>query len=153
MTQLALLHPAESRAVQDRACAVPHARPQVIATASSSSSTQDNLANLEHFYEKMLEAANDDVALRSGRQPAVRKILMLQRVVHVLLRCVVFWRGTVKRLTTPSAHITPNFYDSNILIAVRQWLEPHADKCMPGLTVQRGIFDALNKVCVAYMLL
>lgn len=80
----------------------------------------------------MTAAAEADVRARSQNQPAHHKLKMLPEVVALLNR-----NTYVSALTDP---------DTNLLEAVRFFLEPLEDGSLPAYNIQRDLFAALAKL-------
>ena len=81
----------------------------------------------------MLNAADDDVLANEDRKPALAKLRMLPRVVDGLQK----------------SHWQQSIFDSNLLEAVRRFLEPLPDKSLPALNIQRELFLALEKLSLS----
>lgn len=81
---------------------------------------------------RMITAAEADVRARSQNQPASHKLKMLPEVVALLNR-----NTYVSALTDP---------DTNLLEAVRFFLEPLEDGSLPAYNIQRDLFAALAKL-------
>ncbi|KAF8322619.1 hypothetical protein DL93DRAFT_2071491 [Clavulina sp. PMI_390] len=78
-----------------------------------------------------LAALEDQESNKKG-QPAVAKLKILQDVVDVLQK----------------QSLMQSIIDHNLLENVRIWLEPLSDKSLPGLTIQRNLFEALGKMFI-----
>ncbi|PWN18011.1 hypothetical protein BCV69DRAFT_285609 [Microstroma glucosiphilum] len=83
--------------------------------------------------QDMLTAAEDDAIANEERKPALAKLRMLPRVVDGLQK----------------SHWQQSIFDSNLLEAVRRFLEPLPDKSLPALNIQRELFAALEKLSPA----
>ena len=83
---------------------------------------------------RMTKAAQDDTAAREAGQPAYHKLKLLPEVVELLNR------NTIQHnLVDP---------DTNLLEAVRFFLEPLNDGSMPAYNIQRDLFASLAKLPV-----
>ncbi|CAO1625855.1 unnamed protein product [Sympodiomycopsis kandeliae] len=87
-------------------------------------------AEVAELRSQMLNAADDDVIANEERKPALAKLRMLPRVVDGLQK----------------SHWQQSIFDSNLLEAVRRFLEPLPDKSLPALNIQRELFAALEKL-------
>ncbi|CAO1620863.1 unnamed protein product [Parajaminaea phylloscopi] len=87
-------------------------------------------AEVAELRSAMMNAAEDDVMANEERKPALAKLRMLPRVVDGLQK----------------QHWQQSIFDSNLLEAVRRFLEPLPDKSLPALNIQRELFKALEKL-------
>ena len=86
----------------------------------------------------MTEAAKADTDARQAGQPAMQKLQLLPEVIALL------GRNTLReQLVDP---------DTNLLEAVRFFLEPLNDGSLPAYNIQRELFAALAKlpICLLY---
>ena len=74
-------------------------------------------AEVAELRSAMMNAADDDVLANEDRKPALAKLRMLPRVVDGLQK----------------QHWQQSIFDSNLLEAVRRFLEPLPDKSLPAL--------------------
>lgn len=87
-------------------------------------------AEVADLRSAMMMAAEDDVMSNEDRKPALAKLRLLPRVVDGLQK----------------SHWQQSIFDSNLLEAVRRFLEPLPDKSLPALNIQRELFKALEKL-------
>lgn len=87
-------------------------------------------AEVADLRSAMMNAAEDDMMANDERKPALAKLRMLPRVVDGLQK--QYWQQSI--------------FDSNLLEAVRRFLEPLPDKSLPALNIQRELFKALEKL-------
>jgi TFIIS helical bundle-like domain len=80
--------------------------------------------------ERMIQAAEKDVAARKQNKPAMYKLKMLPDVVNLL-----------NRNTIQSSILDP---DTNFVEAVKFFLEPLSDGSLPAYNIQRELFAALS---------
>ncbi|KAK4685435.1 transcription factor SPN1, partial [Tremellales sp. Uapishka_1] len=80
--------------------------------------------------DRMLNAADRDEASNKAKMPATSKLAMLDEVMSVL-RNTTMWSSIV---------------DAGVLEAVKRWLEPLPDRSLPGVGIQKAIFEVLPKM-------
>jgi len=80
--------------------------------------------------DRMGQAADDDSNSNRAEQPATSKLKMLPEVLD-----------TLQKLS-----LQQSIFDNNLLLGVRQWLEPLPDKSLPALNIQNAFFELLPKM-------
>lgn len=91
-------------------------------------------AEIENMRKRMADAAQADTEAREAGKPAFHKLKLLPEVVELLNR------NTIQHnLVDP---------DTNLLEAVRFFLEPLNDGSMPAYNIQRDLFQCLQKLPV-----
>ena len=91
-------------------------------------------AEIDDMRKRMTEAAEKDAVARRSNLPASHKLKMLPEVVALLNR-----NTYTQALTDP---------ETNLLEAVRFFLEPLEDGSLPAYNIQRDLFAALAKLPV-----
>lgn len=87
---------------------------------------------MHRLREDMKLAAFQDIDAKKQGKPATAKLRMLPHVEEQLMR----------------SSLADSILESNMLEAVRLWLEPLPDKSLPALNIQRALFTALEKLPV-----
>lgn len=89
-------------------------------------------AEIDEMRRRMTSAAQADATAREEGRPATHKLKMLPEVVALL-----------NRNTYVSTLIDP---ETNLLEAVRFFLEPNVDGSLPAYNIQRDLFACLSKL-------
>jgi len=85
---------------------------------------------VEDFIRKMEDCAEADLESFSKGEPGLAKVKLLAEVVALLSK----------------VDLQPIFLDTDVLIAIRRWLEPLPDGSLPTFNIRRDLLHMLTKM-------
>ncbi|XP_066512633.1 protein IWS1 homolog [Hoplias malabaricus] len=93
-------------------------------------STSDARDVARAMITKMTEAAEEDRMLNSQKKPALKKLMLLSRVVMHLKK----------------QDLKETFIDSGVMTAIKEWISPLPDKSLPALRIREELLKILQEL-------